>query len=282
MFVTSSVNADFTIYTVRAEWEAAVASFQEEFFDDAVLNTDVSVVSDLGYVTGGLWSDVMGDDYDLGNGQPDHSVTTWMFDPEIYAFGGNWSSVDYGISVLIGGTYLDIPAYGDFWGVVSTVPFNTVLLQTSGYGPGIEHYELDNMVYGTIVITVDIDIKFGSFPNSINLKSKKGVTPVAVFGSADFEVTDIDPETVRLAGVLAEKWSIEDLPTEPNPEYVDPGTTPEEPEFIGDGFDDMVFYFSTPALRGSLTLASVEATLTGETENGFLIEGTDSVRIIKY
>jgi hypothetical protein len=46
---------------------------------------------------------------------------------------------------------------------------------------------------------VDIDIKPGSDPNSINLGSK-GVIPVAILSSISFDATQVDPDTVSLAG----------------------------------------------------------------------------------
>ncbi|KPL20716.1 MAG: hypothetical protein AMJ75_11340 [Phycisphaerae bacterium SM1_79] len=49
------------------------------------------------------------------------------------------------------------------------------------------------------VLTVDIDIKPGSTPNTINLGSN-GVVPVAILSSADFDATTVDPDTVALAG----------------------------------------------------------------------------------
>ena len=52
---------------------------------------------------------------------------------------------------------------------------------------------------GPQVIEVDIDIKPGSDPNSINLSSA-GVIPVAILSSATFDATTVDPATVSLAG----------------------------------------------------------------------------------
>lgn len=49
------------------------------------------------------------------------------------------------------------------------------------------------------VLTVGIDIKPGSYPNSINLGSN-GVVPVAILSSETFDATQVDPETVILAG----------------------------------------------------------------------------------
>jgi hypothetical protein len=54
---------------------------------------------------------------------------------------------------------------------------------------GVDGMELD--------ISVDIDIKFCSDPNAFNCR-KKGVLPVTIFGTADFDVADIDPTTLQL------------------------------------------------------------------------------------
>jgi len=47
---------------------------------------------------------------------------------------------------------------------------------------------------------VEIDIKPGSDQNSINPNSR-GVVPVAILGSADFDVTQIDPDTIMFTAV---------------------------------------------------------------------------------
>lgn len=49
------------------------------------------------------------------------------------------------------------------------------------------------------VIPVQVDIKPGTFPNSINLASR-GVIPVAILGDAGFDAALVDPGTVSLAG----------------------------------------------------------------------------------
>lgn len=48
-------------------------------------------------------------------------------------------------------------------------------------------------------ITVDIDIKPGSYPNAINLGSN-GVIPVAILSTPDLDATTINPDNVFLAG----------------------------------------------------------------------------------
>jgi len=105
-----------------------------------------------------------------------------------------------------------------------------------------------------------IDIKPGSDPNSINLKSK-GVVPVAVLTTDLFDAATVDPETVELEGVAALKWAMDDVD--------------------GDGDLDLVFHFSTQELAVPLDANSTEATLSGETYDGQTFSGTDSVRIVK-
>jgi hypothetical protein len=107
------------------------------------------------------------------------------------------------------------------------------------------------------VVEVTIDIKPGSDPNSINLKSK-GVVPVALLTTDDFDASDVDPDTVLFAGASPVRWTMEDVD--------------------GDGDVDMLFHFKTQELE--LDAASTEATLTGDTVDGTHIQGTDSVNIV--
>ena len=115
-----------------------------------------------------------------------------------------------------------------------------------------------------LAIPVEIDIKPGSFPNSINLGSN-GTVPVAVMTSASFDATTIDPTTVSLSGAAVKlkgrgtpMTSIEDV--------------------NGDGLWDLVVHVSTDALQLSGT--DIEAVLTGKTFSGVPVRGTDSVRIV--
>ena len=104
---------------------------------------------------------------------------------------------------------------------------------------------------------VEIDIKPGSDPNSINLKSK-GVVPVAVLTADDFDASTVDPSTVEFAGASPVRWTMEDVD--------------------GDGDLDLILHFKTQEL--GLTEDSTESTLTGETYDGELLWGTDTVNIV--
>lgn len=106
---------------------------------------------------------------------------------------------------------------------------------------------------------INIDIKPGSFPNSINLKSK-GNVPVAILSDPTFDATTVDPSTVVFAGASP-------LPIGKSPEDVN-----------GDGLLDVVLHFKTQDLN--LQPGDTQACLSGDTFSGQEFEGCDSVRII--
>ncbi len=147
-----------------------------------------------------------------------------------------------------------------------------------------EYSRLDNVFVAEapVGIDVEIDIKPGSYPSSINL-GKKGVTPVAIHTTDDFDATTVDSLSVRLNDCGPPvNWEAYDCDELPNPLYDDP-LFPDEPEMIGDGDIDLVLYFDTQALAEDecLAVGDTEATLTGVTFGGVPIEGTGDVRIMK-
>jgi len=140
-------------------------------------------------------------------------------------------------------------------------------------------------------IPVYVDIKPGSCPNPLNLKSK-GVLPVAVLGTADFDVTTIDPTTVRLAlaagggepCVSPLRWSIEDVATPFEGELCDCH------ELNGDGYLDLTLKFDTQELVLTLGLdvyagetipLILIGNLIGENGEGMPIRGSDCIRILQ-
>ena len=123
----------------------------------------------------------------------------------------------------------------------------------------LQHYQ-DGLQGLGYEIPVFIDIKPGSFPNSINLMSK-GNVPVAILSSPTFDATTIDRNTVIFAGVSP-------LPI---------GQTSQDVN--GDGLMDIVLHFNTRDLN--LQLGDTEACLTGKALSGQEFESCDSVRIVK-
>ena len=113
------------------------------------------------------------------------------------------------------------------------------------------------------VLAVDIDIKPGSFPNSIN-QGSGGVIPVAILGSETFDATLVDGGTCTLGDAMVKivgrsdklLCSVEDV--------------------NDDGFLDQVCKFVTIDLGAAVgdTEASIHCSAPEE------IEGTDSIRLV--
>jgi hypothetical protein len=118
------------------------------------------------------------------------------------------------------------------------------------------------------LIEVEIDVKPGSDPNSINLKSK-GVVPVAVMGSADFDVTVIEVTTLLFGPALAT----------PAHDLTGQGAYQDHVQDVNDdGYPDLVSHYSVR--ETGLRRDDTEACVVGETLSGIPIEGCDSVRIV--
>jgi hypothetical protein len=118
---------------------------------------------------------------------------------------------------------------------------------------------------------VTIDVKPGSYPNAINIKSK-GAVPVAVLGSASFDVNDVQADTVRFgpmhdpegmhqhdAGAAALRYAPEDV--------------------NADGYVDLVFHFK--AAETGLDAEDAQACLHGTLDDGQHFCGHDSVKVLE-
>jgi hypothetical protein len=112
-------------------------------------------------------------------------------------------------------------------------------------------------------LLVRVDVKPGSSANPIRVGSN-GTTPAAILGSADLDVSRIDPATVTLAGAPVAssggrpQVSIEDV--------------------NGDGVPDLVVHVPTAAMQlppGTTTVA-LEAT----TVDGVAVVGYDRVTLV--
>ena len=137
-------------------------------------------------------------------------------------------------------------------------------------------------------IEIEIDIKPTSCPNPLNVGSG-GVLPVAILGTEEFDVAQVDPTTVELEGVSPSKLAFEDVATPDG--LTDCGDayacTTEGP----DGYLDMTFKFKkkdvvddAEALSGVSDGDVLCLTLTGNLKaefGGTPIEGKDVVIILK-
>lgn len=114
-------------------------------------------------------------------------------------------------------------------------------------------------------IFVTIDIKPGEYPNTINLRSR-GLVPVVILTTEDFDATTVDPATVEMAGsAVATRGKKAKLLF-------------SQSDVDKDGDTDLLVLFDTQNL--ALDAGATEATLTGETYDGTLIQGSDSVVVI--
>jgi len=125
---------------------------------------------------------------------------------------------------------------------------------------------------------VDIDIKPGSYPNSIHIDGH-GVIPVAVLGSwiSDemfLDVTQIDPSSLLFAGLSVRvkgngdpQCSVEDV----SGDFSDPSGAP-------DGYPDLVCQFVDDP--DAWAPGNGEATLYGTLYGGTPIVGTDEIHLV--
>lgn len=143
--------------------------------------------------------------------------------------------------------------------LTSGAPLLTLsLLETQGF-------PCENECVGTVslltekptAVIVDIDIKPGSYPNAINVRSR-GVIPVAILMTEDFDATSVDVDTVQFAGAPPLRWALEDVD--------------------GDTDWDVIFHFNSA--ETSIACGDTEATLAGKTLDGADITGTDSIKTV--
>jgi hypothetical protein len=117
------------------------------------------------------------------------------------------------------------------------------------------------------VIYVDIDIKPGSYPNSINCNQPKEVISVAVLTTDDFDAMIVDHTSVTFEGASEIHVDKKTGESQRHEEDVDL-----------DGDMDLVFHFRLGDT--GLTCWSTEGVLTGETYDGIPVMGSDSVRMV--
>jgi len=127
------------------------------------------------------------------------------------------------------------------------------------WGPEVLATEWALLTLERVVPPLDvvIDIKPWSDPNPINLKSK-GVIPVAILTTDEFDAATVDPDTVLFAGAAPVHYAMEDVDH--------------------DGDMDMILHFNTQ--ETDIRPGDTEATLTAQTYDGKAFFGTDSVRTI--
>ena len=177
----------------------------------------------------------------------------------------NWvTGDDYGYMFLMDYEYL-----GNMWPEFQEL----ALWDSAGWSPyrGFMLYR-DSALRPLIV---DIDIKPGSYPNAVNINGS-GVVPVAILGSADFDVSEIDPATLSFGGLSVKtkkngsmQYSIKDVSGDFS------NTMEGEP----DGYLDLVCQFIDE--DGVLFEGDGTATVEGNLSDGTPILGEDEIKLIK-
>ena len=160
--------------------------------------------------------------------------------------------------------------------------------------PGFYSFEVglygDDILYATQTanITVEacgvgLDVHPGSCPNPLNTNSN-GITPVAILGSADFDVHDIDLSQITLNGVAPKAWYKYDDVGTPEMPLLGKPTDPYACNTAGpDGYEDLKLKFKTADLIA--TLPSPEGgdvfvlDLDVVLNNGKCIDGEDVIKI---
>ena len=173
---------------------------------------------------------------------------------------------------------------------------------TTNVNPGVNHIKLaiadagdwvldsdvfikgESFVCAPPFIEVPIDIKPQSCPNPINTKDR-GVLPVAILGTADFDISQIDPSTIQLEGISPLRWALQDVATP----YYDPLLDCYSCTTMGmDGFMDLTLKFNAQefvaalgpsVLNGDCITVELIGYLKPEF-GGTMIMGYDIIRVI--
>lgn len=135
-------------------------------------------------------------------------------------------------------------------------------------------------------LSVPVDIHPRSCPNPINT-NKGGVLPVAILGTADVDVSQIDPDSILLEGVSPVRWAVEDVATPFTP-LLGKENALDCTTLGPDGRADLVLKFDAQQIVAALGTVKdgkvVVLSLTGNLKDEFggaFIEGEDVVIILK-
>jgi hypothetical protein len=150
----------------------------------------------------------------------------------------------------------------------------------------------DIWAYELQLTPVAVDIKPTTCPNALSTPAS-GIIPVAIVGTSSFDVSEVDPASVTLEGVKAQtgrQVTIRDVATPFSGTITDP---PQEGDQFDcttagpDGQPDLNLKFDAKSVVGALDPPVTNKkelrvlTLTGELDDGTLIEGKDVVVINK-
>jgi Galactose oxidase, central domain/Kelch motif len=142
----------------------------------------------------------------------------------------------------------------------ATLLSNDQVLVTGGVDFGV-NADLNSAELFSSIVTVVIDIKPGTFPNSISPRSR-GKLPVAILTTATFDATTVDATTVLFGRTGIEAAQVQAALEDVN----------------GDGKLDLVLLFNTQAT--GIPCGDNSAILTGTTRSEQAIKGSDSIQTV--
>jgi hypothetical protein len=116
--------------------------------------------------------------------------------------------------------------------------------------PDYNEPEVDAVATFPKVIEAPVDIKPQSCPNPLNVKAR-GVLPVAILGTADFDVTKIDPDSIKLEGVSPLRSALEDVATPYEP-FLGKKEATDCTDEGADGYLDLTLKFDQQAIVEAL------------------------------
>lgn len=224
-----------------------------------------------------------------------------------YASGG----VTYGVPVWApDGTKIACYGYAGYQHEIYTMnPDGTELMNYTNT-PDLSEVLWDWQL--TPMLFVNLDIKPGSCPNPLNVKSpgedwlwvgdedeeqdadatstvmskpkqnrhKKAVLPAAILGSTDVDVMEIDLNTVMLNGVPVLRWAYEDVATPMSDDSEECECNSDGP----DGYTDLTLKFLRDEIIASLGEVYdgqvISLTFSGQLIDGTPFEGSDCILII--
>ncbi len=183
------------------------------------------------------------------------SVFGQFLNPDLSLYGEKFDIVSHHTSLHLS-DYVVFGA-GEIGSLVVWADNSSALPQSSIFGKFVRLEEP--------VVKVEIDIKPGSDPNSINLSSA-GVIPVAILSSETFDATTVNPDTVCLAGAKVKMVG-------KSGKYL-----AHEKDVNEDGILDLVCQVVTA--DSMIEPGESVAVLEAETFDGVQIRGEDDIRIV--
>jgi hypothetical protein len=178
----------------------------------------------------------------------------------------------YGVTVDPNGYTVMVPV-GDFDGDDGAMNYKLTGqgVITPGHWTGVRDYMPDlGLPPGSSARCpnlMTIDIKPGSYPNSVNCRNENANIAVAILGAPDFDVSMVDWTTAVFEG--ATEWHVDKQTGIPRRHLEDVDM---------DGYMDLVFHFHL--VDTVLDCDSTEGTLTVLLYDGTELMGTDSIRMV--